>query len=228
MRHGSSTCSATPWTRSRTGGRSPRTRHTLRSRTLAASAFGPPAEKRTVACLTRYPQYPDRTEGSAWLYLTELQDYYSSRISYWYRCEARGGADYGDAFQFSFAPTSGGLQYLAELPDSAVWTQKSYDLSTDANGKISRKPVNMQFSFVDVVEGPGQGLGNPIGPLVDDVLVTGWKYGPVRSVAASQVGTKFRLTWAAPIQLANETADDTAHARLPCWRSPAGDNAGPR
>ena len=73
------------------------------------------------AVSTRYPQYPARTEGSAWLYLTELQDYYSSRISYWYRCEARGGADYGEAFQFSFAPTSGGFQYLAELPDPAGW-----------------------------------------------------------------------------------------------------------
>ncbi len=116
----------------------------------------------------------------------------------------------------------GGFRYLAELPDAAVWTQKSYDLSTDANGKISRKPVNMQFSFVDVIEGPGQDLGNPIGPLVDDVLVTGWKYGPVRSVAASQVGTKFRMTWLARTTRSTRRPA-TRHARLPCLARAGGD-----
>ena len=80
----------------------------------------------------------------------------------------------------------------------------------------------MQFSFVDVVEGPGQDVGNPIGPLVDDVLVTGWKYGPVRSMAASKVGTDFRVTWARPYNSLNETVGDTRTLSYRVWRSPAG------
>ena len=53
--------------------------------------------------------YPVGTNGSAWIWLAgnpdptkNLADYYSSRISFYYICPARGASD-ADSFVFSYA-----------------------------------------------------------------------------------------------------------------------------
>jgi len=168
-----------------------------------------------------FPVYPDETIGSAYLRLNDLSEYYSSSLSYWYISPSRGASD-GSSFVFYYETIPGAHYRRFYPPDVVSWTQMTYDLSASANGQVSRTDLDVQFRFADVVEGGGVEVGNGQGPAIDDVTVTAWKYGPVRTVSAAQSGHDFRVAWDRPYAALNVTTPENRSLAYRVWRSAAG------
>jgi len=178
-----------------------------------------------------WTSYPAYTRGYAILALPELAQYYSSRFSLYYLMPTIGGAD-DYAFRMGFSPVAytgpdgppGAIQD-PENPVSLVsaWTKLEYDL-TDGRLGSSRAPVWVSAQFVDRLEGAAQG-SNGQGATIDDLQVTGYMFGPVRTLAPSSVtSTSVSLSWSSPASSRSNSAYDTRTINYRVWRSPKSQN----
>lgn len=147
-----------------------------------------------------WPNYPAKSSGNATFELPQLADYYQARLEFWYTMPSLGVAD-GNSFGVHWKPEGASLNSaiygFAKTPPGQ-WRFEAYDLTSDSS-PISRQPGRVWFRWVDMREvgdDPFQGQG----PTIDDVVLRGWKYGPVRSMAVVAEGaTGARVNWQAPV-----------------------------
>lgn len=187
-----------------------------------------PNSSSTTAWTTFGGLYPPYTAGLATFALPELADYYSAKLGFWYRMPTIGSAD-GDSFNVLWSATSGSSIWdfhVGWAPTSA-WTYASFDMGVPtAPGHsrpidLSRTAGQVRFQFIDstgdVYESPSTGEG----PTIDDVTVSGYKFGPVRGLNASVVDGKVDLTWTVPAgSTALLAADEERPVAYRVWRSP--------
>lgn len=173
---------------------------------------------------TKFPVYPVDTNGSAYVRLYNLSQYYSATISHWYISPSRGAAD-ENSFKFQYQNVPYTFSKTVVIPDATAWTQKSYNLASLTNGQLSRTRVDVQFRFFDSSEGGGITVGNGQGPAIDDFAVTGWKYGPPRQAAVGQVGTNMKITWARPDRAVGSSTPEERTISYRVWRSPKDANS---
>lgn len=174
-----------------------------------------------------WPVYPEGTRGYADVDLTALQDYYSASLDYYYTMPSLGVSDdnsfigmwyvYGDGYPVdsrTYAKTAVG-----------VWSAVSSNLTAVTNTiNLSRTRGSLRFKFIDTYEYSGDYPKTGIGASIDDLVVAGYKYGPVRTLSAEQSGTSIQLTWAKPYRSTGETSLEERDVSYRVWRSPKDQN----
>lgn len=184
----------------------------------------------TSAGWTKYAgKYPAYTGGTATMRIPEMTEYYSATLDYWYSMPSLGGLD-RDSFTASWSRTGAdfwsnqpGLTTVSTMTHTAVSLTAPTPDGSSRPVNLSRLSGVVRFSFFDHVPGtyetesPATGEGASI----DDVAVSGFKYGPVQSLVADVNGGEVHLSWTVP-------ARSTALGALPeerpvtyrVWRSP--------
>ncbi|MBS3956144.1 MAG: cell wall-binding repeat-containing protein [Clostridiales bacterium] len=175
--------------------------------------------------LANWSAYPSKTSGRAALSLPQLADFYSSQLSMWYTMPSRGAADW-PSFLVGWHGTAdpGNWHTYANFSIAAGWVNRAFDLSKPSNDpSLSRQAGHIIFEFDDRVEGTGQSPATGRGPTIDDISVTGYRFGPVRSVqAVSNVPGRVDLSWVKPAASTATTSDDTRTIVYRVWRRPLG------
>ena len=169
-----------------------------------------------------WPTYAIGTAGDAATTVTETADYYSSSVAFSYLMPTLGSADhlyvqlYDGSGNFKMADTS--------IPLTTAWTARSYDLAPLG---LSRSASKINLRFVDQYEsigglgGGGDALGK--GPAVDNVVFSGYKYGPIRTLSVSSpVSGQVALSWPVPYAAIGSTLADNRSITYKVWRSVAG------
>lgn len=177
-----------------------------------------------------YGTYPSTTRGRAVKLLPQLADYYSAKLSFYYLVPSLGGAD-DNPFVVAWSAadadgdSTGYVRTLNVFPLTSTWKKSGdHDLSSGRTN-LSRTSSRLVFSFFDWVETYESPLTGA-GASVDDIVITGFKYGPVRSVTATYaVDTGVSLTWAAPAASTKSSTEDTRSIEYRVWRSLAGFDA---
>jgi hypothetical protein len=168
--------------------------------------------------------YPNFAGGLATLNLPQLADYYSATLSYEYTMPSLGSDD-GLSLNIlwdSTPHTEWDYHYARPLTAASTWRTDAWDMSAPGNAvNISRQPGRVRFQFLDfygnTYESPKAGEGATI----DDVLVTGYKYGPVRGLAATTTGSDVQLSWAAPARsTATGAIPEERSVTYRVWRAP--------
>ena len=170
--------------------------------------------------------YPQTIATWATLDLADLEHYYSASVNFYYTMPSLGLAD-GDAFKVKWYvkddpfPAESRKSFALTAPNA--WQGASFDISAPADQiNLSRTPGTLEFSFSDFGETTGLEPRTGEGVSIDDVSVTGWKYGPVRSLSSSGVNS-VQLSWAAPFSSTVGTAVDDRPISYEVWRTPAGE-----
>lgn len=172
-------------------------------------------------------KYPIYTGALANFEVAQLANYYSASLDLWYTMPTLGTEDSG-AFNVMWRPL-GGVQWDShyELPVSAGWSNLRFSLTAPPVGStgrpidLSRAAGEIRFNFIDssgnVFESPANGEGVTI----DDVTVSGFRYGPVRDLFWRVDRGEVALNWSKPAKstalLALEDERDVAYR---IWRSP--------
>ncbi len=162
------------------------------------------------------------TQGFATVDLAALSGFYSANLAFDYTMPSLLPKDNTGLFApfsltWDYVPTNG-QPTVVGLPIVASWVHKTYSLSqTGGDVALSRQPGTAVFSFAQAQLGGASGSGQ--GPTIDNVAVTGWKYGPVRSLMTT--GTT-SLTWNRPWRstAATSTEDRTISYRV--WKKTSG------
>ena len=170
-----------------------------------------------------FPLYPVNTHGDASVALPQLAEYYSSSLAFSYTMPSLGQAD-ADALNIAWRdPSFASWDYHDGYPLTSDngWVRLTYDMArTDNRVNLSRRPGVVSFSFNDDAEGYGQTAFTGQGVTIDDLLVSGYKYGPVRNRTAARVGDTVHLTWAKPYGAVGSTTTDARSLTYRIWRSP--------
>ena len=136
-----------------------------------------------------------------------LADFYSSRLELSYTMPTLGGAD-GESFNVGWGPSDGSIKDThTDFARTSVgsWARLGYDISQPVpagsydRSDLSRTAGKAYLQWVDFPEGYGQS-GNGAGVTVDDLLVSGYKYGPVGALTAQNVSGGVQLTWQRPVR----------------------------
>ena len=166
------------------------------------------------------------TEGTAYIPLSALGDYYSSKLEFSYSLPAMAPADSFYVHWSSAAneyPLAGNVQ-LTEKTLSNGWIKKSYDLSSaTAAQSLSRRAGFVRFWWLTDSNTTG---ATGEGATVDDVTITGYKYGPVRGLnAVVQPNSSVTLTWLKPYGSTDSSVADARSVSYRIWRrDPAAKN----
>jgi hypothetical protein len=187
-----------------------------------------PESASTAAWTTFNHKYPDFTAGLATFTLPELADYYSTTLDYWYRMPTIGSAD-GDSFVVEWSSAVGGAlwDYRTGWPLTSAWTHVTLNMTVPTPGgqsrpvNLSRTPGQVRFRFIDDTSVYNESPTTGEGPTIDDVTVSGYKYGPVRSLHTTAVGAgSVSLAWTRPARsTAIGATDDTRTITYHVWRS---------
>lgn len=164
----------------------------------------------------------DSTQSELDVDLTSLSGYYSSRLGFSYIQPSYGAMDFR-SFQLAWGFGSKTAVYrVAGFPLTSSFVAKSYDLgSTSTSYNLSRRGGKAFLTFGDIDEtGESPRVGE--GATIDDLSVTGYHFGPVRSLAASIVSSDVALTWGAPATSTWSSADDTRTIAYHVWRAQRG------
>jgi len=146
------------------------------STTITRTSYG-----RIPAGTTVYVDYAWRptagTRGKATLELPQLDDYHYSWASFYYVMPSIGSGDqFGVHWRPSDDPSSPNESvYGQDLPITSSWRYVERQLSGGLDVKLSRDPGTLWFQFHDWTGNPRNGQG----PAIDDVKITGYKYGTV-------------------------------------------------
>ena len=169
--------------------------------------------------------YPLGSRGTATLLVPGLGNFYSSKLSFWYAMPSLGAADkFGLYWARTGIPVNQGD---LETPTTTVWTAapwrlRTYNLSSVSNKvSLSRYAGTFYWDFTDAAEGPFQSPIVGTGPVIDDVQITGYTYGPVRSLSASPAmspGYTVTVTWSRPASTTTDPGDDTRSKSYQIWR----------
>ncbi|HEY3316847.1 MAG TPA: cell wall-binding repeat-containing protein, partial [Coriobacteriia bacterium] len=166
--------------------------------------------------------YPQGTAGEAVYNVPELANYYSSALSFKYTMPSLGMAD-TDSFFVGWRQASGFLWDYHHYPLTAdnVWSSQSHPMATTGGIiNLTRTPGVIKFQFIDQVEGAGQTIFTGQGATIDDVVISGYKYGPIRLLNANRSSGHVSLTWTKPSTSTNNTAADTRTIGYRVWRAP--------
>lgn len=168
-----------------------------------------------------YAAYPAETSGRVTISAPELADYYSAKVSFWYKMPSRGAADDGSfLIAWNADANPGAYDSFPYFPLASVWTQKTFDLtSVDNDVNLSRQAGTVILEFNDKTggsESPSEGKGASI----DDIAITGYKYGPPRNFAATRQLTTQVLTWDTPYRAVGSTTSDARALTYRVWRAP--------
>ena len=88
---------------------------------------------------------------------------------------------------------------------------------------LSRRPGTLGIQFRDYTEAAGA-IRNGQGAAIDDVSVTGYKYGPVRSLAAGLDNQTVLLSWNKPARTPTDATADDRTLTYRVWRRVVGDS----
>lgn len=176
-------------------------------------------------------------------------DYYTSTLSFQYLMPSYGAEDWKSFIVRWFAdsnPSSLELHYGYPTTTSTGWSTVSYGMTYSARSvKLSRTAGTVQFVYRDFIEGdstkPRTGVAtrseNPStgqvsytipadhagqGATLDNVKLTGFKYGPVRSLTASLPSPtvkSVRLEWAKPYRAVGSTTVEERPVTYRIWRA---------
>jgi len=174
-----------------------------------------------------YYFYPEYTRGKADLALPQLADYYSAKVGFWYLLPSRGVDD-----SIGFA-----IDWMGLGPSNGF--------------VLARQPGQVRFRWFDFIEVSGEKTGR--GPTIDDIKVSGFKYGPVdpdsitsglgggnplatADYDSSYVSTAtitlsgsdqghLKLVWDAPPRTPADATPDERAIAYRVWRRPAGGGA---
>lgn len=169
----------------------------------------------TTAGWTRYAgRYPASTAGIATFDAPELADYYSATLDFWYQMPSLGANDsssFNVMWKTSTAPDR--WESNVGLPLVASMTHHTFTLAAPTPDgathpvNLSRSAATVRFLFIDdasAYESPSNGEG----PTIDDVTVSGYKYGPVRNLAVVADDAGAHLSWRVPARSTALLAED--------------------
>lgn len=168
-------------------------------------------------------EYPKGSAGHADFNLGAALDLFSLDAHFFYKLPSRGD---GDANSFSVlwratGASEGDSELHTSFPLASDWVEKSYDLSTGSRS-LARRGGLLRFVWADAVEGAGATKFQDEGVTIDDVLVNGWTYGPVRSLTGTVEGADVRLHWHRPYRAKSSTVLEDRMLTYDIWRAPAG------
>ena len=171
---------------------------------------------------TSWPNYPEGTRGFAKTKFTQLADYYSVGASMDYKMVSVGADDVFRLYWRTYDGSDNTINYrYDELPVAASWTNVTVDMSSPADSfRLSRTPAEMILWFYD-----SSGLAPAVGtgPSVDDFTVSGYKYGPIRSVSiASPAEGQVDLTWPVPYRAIGSNVNENRSVTYRVWRAEQG------
>lgn len=175
--------------------------------------------------LGNWSTYPAKTSGRATLSLPQLSHFYSSQLGFWYTLPSRGAADTHSFLVGWYEEDLPGTWHTyANFPIRAGWEARAFDLSAPSNKvPLSRKSGVLVFEFDDRVEGSGQSPSTGRGATIDDVAVTGYRYGPVRDLSVtSPAPTTVALNWQKPATSTVSTSADSRVLVYRVWRRAIG------
>lgn len=172
-----------------------------------------------------WPTYSSGSGGDAVLDLPQLEGYYSAGLSFAYSMPSVGAADRASfivGWQRTGAATSA-LDSFSPFPltSAGTWVTRAFDMSASTRARMSRSPGNVRFRWHDFAEGPLQTPATARGPAVDDVTVTGYRYGPVRSLGATETSSGIAVSWSRPLRAVVVTATEERTITYRLWRRPA-------
>lgn len=159
------------------------------------------------------------TEGDAIIELPQLSEYYSSTLDFWYTMPSKAG---NDLFQVRWAEGSVAnqdrhVESLSQLTGDSAWVRGSYSLSgADPDYSLSGRSGYVLFYWLtqDYTLSPT----NAEGATIDDLRVTGFKYGPVRGLQQALDGSDVVLTWSKPYRAVYSSEVDTRAVSYRVWR----------
>lgn len=196
----------------------------LRSRTGTYSVWCAGEQSEPVTDVAAYPAY---TRGRAFVDMDELADYYSSTISLWYVMPSVGSV--GDSFGISLSRLEDGVAQFpsvhndSDIPVAQDWAKRTYVLGAGSHLAASRQPMRLGLAFFDQIETFPLGYVGQ-GPAVDDIVISGYKFGPVRQLAAtwSVEASGVALSWTPPQRSAISSEEETRPVVYRAWRSEVG------
>jgi len=171
--------------------------------------------------------YPADTAGAVEWDLPVLADYYSSQMGLWYVQRTLGSAD-DNGLVAGWNTVPNGLYWDAyngegNFPITTTWAQKTFELSgVNSIRNLSRVPGVFQVKF-SYSAASGKVTGQ--GPSIDDVSLTGWKYGPVRSLTLVPSGSTATLSWQAPLRSTTGITTEERPIKYRVYREVEGSNA---
>lgn len=168
-----------------------------------------------------YSSYPIETSGRVTIGASELANYYSASVSLWYKMPTRGSSDDGSFLVGWWANADPGtIDTFPYFPTSAAWTQRTFDLTADSNdANLGRAAGTVVIEFNDKTggsESPETGKGATI----DDVVISGYKYGPPRNLTVVAGTGQQSLSWAKPYRAKGTTTQEERAVTYRVWRAP--------
>lgn len=172
-----------------------------------------------------WPAYPVNTRGYANYAVGDTSSYYESWVQFSYIMPTLDPND-TQAFQANWYnglqnPQSPGATFTV-LPAqqyysiSPLW-QTVKIVRYGADPDITSGVGTIQFAFKTLTGSNGAGEG----PTIDDLGVTGYMYGPVRSLVATRQlspASTVTLTWAKPVSVPGTTTVDPRSMTYRVWR----------
>jgi len=169
--------------------------------------------------------YAAYTRGEATLTVSVLQDYYSSQLAFRYLYTSRG-LDDAPAFVVRWQnSTTGALEDGPDtytIPLASTWTTRTRDMDQGEVVRLSRDAARVEFEFFDRIELVSQ-TGS--GPAIDNVIVSGYKYGPVRALTATNTSNTITLDWLKSYRAVDETSTEERPVTFRVWRTRVGQEA---
>lgn len=183
------------------------------------------------AAATKAPyQYVDGSQGTATFLLPQAADYYKPVASFYILYPSRGAGD-----ETAFAP-----EWTSNVQESiswasglsavnypvASWTKLDLDLSTYHTGQtresLSRRSGKFRFWWKDAIEPDPLGIGVirvGEGPSIDDLTISAWRFGPVRSITAATTSTSATLKWDRPWRSTDGTSTEERDISFRVYRA---------
>jgi hypothetical protein len=165
------------------------------------------------------------TRGVATLRLPESADYFRTYLSLHYLMPSIGAAD-TNSFSVNWRDPSKAnnkrdARYGFAKTSATTWQRLSWELSAGENAPLSRAAGEVNLQFFDFNEAAGA-TKNGQGAAVDDIVVTGYKYGPIRELTAAPQGSAMRLRWTKPAHSTTDSKADSRALTYRVWRRVAG------
>ena len=168
--------------------------------------------------------YNPYSGGTARFDLPQVADLYSSSVDFWYNLPSRGTAD-ALSFNVLTSPSADLLDTRSHavfaLTASGSWTHSIIPIEDYLAKPVSGTSATVRFNWVDnLLDTDPASVGQ--GPTIDDVSVTGWRFGPVRNLTAVATNGSVTLTWGKPLRSPAPAAVEERPISYRVWRAPAG------
>lgn len=163
------------------------------------------------------------TRGRATLELTQTAELFSAWLSFHYLMPSVGGGD-RDSFSVSwtYPGHTGNADARWGFQLTSTWVPLDFALSTSEYTPLARRAGRVTLQFFEFSDPPGTPK-NGQGVSIDDLIVRGYTYGPVRNLAAEVTSAgAVVLSWNVPARSAIETAPEERPVAYRVWRTLAG------